>query len=78
MKKIKILFKFFDFRFSIRKPPGQKMYIIDLSIMACLIDGEKCVPDIKILDSTQFRQIVCDLDVTFNLKSKQIPVVLSH
>ncbi|XP_063399952.1 uncharacterized protein LOC134684586 [Mytilus trossulus] len=55
--------------FSIRKPPGQKMYIIDLSIMACLIDGEKCVPDIKILDSTQFRQIVCDLDVTFNLKN---------
>ncbi|XP_071123195.1 uncharacterized protein [Mytilus edulis] len=55
--------------FSIRKPPGQKIYIIDLSIMACLIDGENCVPDIKILDSTQFRQIVCDLDVTFNLKN---------
>lgn len=40
--------------------------------MACLIDGEKCVPNIKILDSTQFRQIVCDLDVTFSIKSKQI------
>ncbi|VDH97493.1 Hypothetical predicted protein [Mytilus galloprovincialis] len=60
-KKIQLSFNdIINIQFSVRKPPAQNIFIFDMAVVACLIDDQKCEPDIKILESTQIPQIGCD------------------
>lgn len=55
-------------RFSVKKPPNFKKFILDLSIKVCLGDDSNCVPNIKIFDNTEIPQLVCDMDAEIDLK----------
>ena len=66
------IFVFGHCRFSIRKPPERKTFIVDLSVIACFVDGEECAPNVKIMDGTYLPQIICDIGAIVSIKSKNV------
>lgn len=61
---------FFYSRFTIKKPPEQKKFVIDLNVKTCLEEGKPCEVDEAIFQGTEVPQPMCDMEATMSLKSK--------
>ncbi|VDI06314.1 Hypothetical predicted protein [Mytilus galloprovincialis] len=68
-EKISLADGVIQLEFTIKKPPEQKKFVIDLNVKTCLEEGKPCEVDEAIFQGTEVPQPMCDMEATMSLKN---------
>ena len=53
-------------RYSVRKPPGKKIFVIDLSLAACFEKNGDCLAEVDVLKGTEVPQPGCNMTIDYS------------
>ncbi|KAL3873935.1 hypothetical protein ACJMK2_037012, partial [Sinanodonta woodiana] len=59
--EVKTILGIFKLTYTIKKPPKEKIFIIDLGIRACFEKDQSCIVDIMVMKGTEVPQPLCDM-----------------
>ncbi|KAK3589057.1 hypothetical protein CHS0354_008707 [Potamilus streckersoni] len=59
--EVKTILGIFKLRYTIKKPPKEKIFVIDLGIHACFEKDGSCIIDILVMKETEVPQPLCDM-----------------
>ena len=57
-------------RYSIKKPPNKKIFVIDLDVAACFENDGSCLIEVPLMKGSEVPQPGCDMSATINFMGK--------